>query len=164
MRTRACPCTSRTAKNSWSSSGYSNRRDRGHPDQAETKLNCPPIPLHHHPPTVLLRHTNTTLSPSSAHTQPHTHCSCILLSCMSPHPPLACPPGPRGPNRPWLCSPGVLWWYVSLSVRRKLSGLLGCPVPSCACGCVCPCPCVPLQIFGFMCRPQHEPPPPTTAA
>lgn len=75
MRTRVCPCTTRTAKNSWNSSEYSNRRDRAHPDTAKPRLNCPHRPLHTNTTLSHLQHTHR-----STHT--HTHFSCILLSCM----------------------------------------------------------------------------------
>lgn len=65
-RTRVCPCTTRTAKNSWNSFGYSNRRDRGHPDQAEMKLNCP-----QHPPSP----------PPTPSTHPSTPSCCAALHC-----------------------------------------------------------------------------------
>lgn len=155
MRTRVCPCTTRTAKNSWNSSGYSNRRGRGHPDQAEMKLNCPqhPHPTYSSIHPILLRCTNTTLS-HLLHTHSHTDLSCVLHSVLAD---LTCRTGPRGPNRHWVCSPGVLLWQSSwlgpvfLNVRRKISGLLGSPGPF---RFVCVCVSVSLSV--------HLPPPPNT--
>lgn len=183
MRTRVCPCTTRTAKNSWNSSEFSNRRDRAHPDQADTRPNCPnprsgtltlPFPIF------------------SIRTDLHTHIS-LAFCCPACSLIDMCPPGPcwhsdlflqtkQQAQRP-LVSTSVsalqdsfgdeaAGWElcVFLNGRRKISGLLGCLLPLCVSEWLYVCvrvyewvnPCYanqppPFQISVFICGRVHEP-------
>lgn len=186
-RTRVCPCTTRTAKNNWNSSECSNRRDRAHPDPAETGLNCP-RPFS---PT-LFRHTNTNLL-HLQHTHTHTYIHIFLAFCC-----LACwlidmcPPCPcwhsnlflqtkqlaQPPWCPQAClhpeSPGdeAAGWDVCCSEWQENNlRTFGVPAPFVCvsvkdCLCLCPCVCVrvhvcvwapSLQISLFMCSRMHKP-------
>lgn len=70
-RIRVCPHTTRSVKNSWSWSGFSNRRDRARHDETQTL----PLPLLT-PPLV----TSTLLRSSTLHTNTTRHLLCTYTA------------------------------------------------------------------------------------